>query len=297
MIRNYTNKKIYRNLKIVRVLAVISIPLSILGLLAHFLSLKYNGFQSADRDVGYSILFCVFTLLIPIRTLYYAIAQGKKPPLPQLQRRLPQLPESTVTPESTVNNDFANTVGAIICSFVPLLLAVVLWLFFWWNSAVVGFWFGLAGGAAALHFPLYIADGFLIHNCVLIKREWKENLPEFIKIRQAEKEKAAAQKETDAKQTQFRLLIDQCGIKFFIKYYKEIKRMPLRDVEVSENFTPAEREERLSAAKRIIDAGLSEFAFREILHTYADILNESEIRQVKSMLSEWQPDKSKNPAA
>lgn len=159
-----------------------------------------------------------------------------------------------------------------------------------WNAETVGFWFGLAGSAAAAHIPLYIADGFLLH--ILIKREWKENPPEFVIQQQAEKEKAAALKETDAKQKQFRLLIDQCGIKFFIKYYKEIKRMPLRDVEVSENFTPAEREERLSAAKRIIDAGLSEFAFREILHTYADILNETEIQQVRSLLAEWQPDTS-----
>lgn len=227
MIRNYTNKKIYRNLKIVKVLAVISIPLSILGIIGQFLSQKYGGFQSADMDVFYSILFCMFILSIPIGTLRYAIAQGKKTPLPQL-------PESTVTPESTVNNDFVNTVVVIIVPLGPLLLAVVLWLFFWWNSAVVGFWFGLAGSAAAVHIPLYVADGFLIHNCVLIKREWKENPPEFIKIRQAQKEKAAAQIATAAKQTQFRLLIDQCGIKFFIKYYKEIKRMPLRDVEVSE---------------------------------------------------------------
>lgn len=214
-------------MKIVKVLAVISIPLSILGIIGQFLSQKYGGFQSADMDVFYSILFCMFILSIPIGTLRYAIAQGKKTPLPQL-------PESTVTPESTVNNDFVNTVVVIIVPLGPLLLAVVLWLFFWWNSAVVGFWFGLAGSAAAVHIPLYVADGFLIHNCVLIKREWKENPPEFIKIRQAQKEKAAAQIATAAKQTQFRLLIDQCGIKFFIKYYKEIKRMPLRDVEVSE---------------------------------------------------------------
>ena len=159
-----------------------------------------------------------------------------------------------------------------------------------WNAETVGFWVGLAGSAAAAHIPLYIADGFLLH--ILIKREWKENPPEFVIQQQAEKEKAAALKETDAKQKQFRLLIDQCGIKFFIKYYKEIKRMPLRDVEVSENFTPAEREERLSAANSIIDAGLSEFAFREILHTYADILNETEIQQVRSLLAEWQPDTS-----
>ena len=278
MIRNYTNKKIYRNFKIAKILAIISIPLSILGILGQFLSQKYGGFQSAGMGVGRGIMFCILILLPPISILLNVRNQCKKPPSLQF--------------ESEMNNDFANTVGAIISSFLPLLFAVVMSLFSWGNSAVVGFWFGLAGTAAATHFPLYIADGFLIHNCVLIKREWKENPPEFIKIRQAEKEKAAAQKTAAAKQTQFRPLIDQCGIKFFIKYYKEIKRMPLRDVEVSENFTPAEREERLSAAKRIIDAGLSEFAFREILHTYADILNETEIQQVRSLLAEWQPDKS-----
>lgn len=245
MIRNYTNKKIYRNIKIAKVLAVISIPLSILGIIGQFLSQKYGGFQSAGMGVGRGIMFCILILLPPISILLNVRNQCKKTPSLQF--------------ESAMNNDFANTVAAIIGSFVPLLSAVVMWLFFFWNAETVAFWFGLAGSAAAVHIPLYVADGFLIHNCVLIKREWKENPPEFVIQQQAEKEKAAALKETDAKQKQFRLLIDQCGIKFFIKYYKEIKRMPLRDVEVSENFTPAEREERLSAAKRIIDAGLSEF--------------------------------------
>lgn len=103
MIRNYTNKKIYRNVKIAKVLAVISIPLSILAIIGHFLSQEYGGFQSAGMGGGGGIVLCFFILLTPISILSIVRNQCKKTPLQQLQ-------------ESTMNNDFANTVAAIILS-------------------------------------------------------------------------------------------------------------------------------------------------------------------------------------
>ena len=83
-------------------------------------------------------------------------------------------------------------------------------------------------------------------------------------------------------------LIKKCGMKFFIKYYKQIKRLPLRDVEVTENYSPTEREERLQAAKQIIDLNLTEFTLNEILKSYGDILDETELAQAKSILTELQ---------
>lgn len=86
----------------------------------------------------------------------------------------------------------------------------------------------------------------------------------------------------------YKQLIEKCGIKFFIKYYKQIKRLPLRDVEVSENYSSTEREERLLAAKKIIDQDLAEFTLNEILKSYSDILAKNEIEQSKSILAELQ---------
>ena len=54
---------------------------------------------------------------------------------------------------------------------------------------------------------------------------------------------------------------------------------------VSENYSSQEREERLLAAKKIIDLGLTEFALREIIAEYSDILDSAEIEQAKSLLS------------
>ena len=68
--------------------------------------------------------------------------------------------------------------------------------------------------------------------------------------------------------------------------------MPLRDVTITENYSSTEREERLLAAKKIIDLNLTEFTLNEILKSYSDILNDTEITQAKSLLSELQSNKN-----
>lgn len=104
------------------------------------------------------------------------------------------------------------------------------------------------------------------------------------KEKQAEMEQKKTRQVAAKNMEQYKTLIEKCGIKFFIKYYKPIKRLPLRDVEVSENYSSNEREERLLAAKKIIDLDLAEFTLNEILKSYIDILDENEIEQVKSIL-------------
>lgn len=103
-------------------------------------------------------------------------------------------------------------------------------------------------------------------------------------IRQKEMiEKQKAEKIANAKIATQKLL-EQCGMKFFIKYYHQIKMIPLRDVEVEENYEPAERTERLQATKAIIDSGYSAIARDYILQNYVEILSEDEIQQLKSIL-------------
>lgn len=141
------------------------------------------------------------------------------------------------------------------------------------------------------HLWVYIADIFLIHNCILIKREWKDNPPDFVKEKQVKQEHIKQEQTLNQNKTRYQNLIEKCGIKFFIKYYKQIKRLPLRDVAISENYSSSEREERLLAAKKIIDLGLTEFALTEIIKTYAGVLNENELVQAKSLLFEIQAQK------
>lgn len=95
---------------------------------------------------------------------------------------------------------------------------------------------------------------------------------------------AAKKSEQDIQQ--YLALIGKCGIGFFIKYYRQISRLPLADVAVTENYSSAEREERLLAAKKIIDSGLSELALTEIIRAYDDILDKAVIDRAKELLDE-----------
>ena len=80
-------------------------------------------------------------------------------------------------------------------------------------------------------------------------------------------------------------LLEECGMQFFIEYYPQIKRLPLRDVTVSDRYL-SEREVRLVAAKKIVDSELSEYAFHYIIDAYSDILPSDAIERAKSLLNE-----------
>lgn len=95
-------------------------------------------------------------------------------------------------------------------------------------------------------------------------------------------------------ETDYKVLIEKCGIRFFIKYYKQIKRLPLRDVIISENYSFAEREERLCAVKSIIDLNLTELVLNEILKSYSDMLDVREVEQVRALLCELQSNTTKD---
>ena len=101
------------------------------------------------------------------------------------------------------------------------------------------------------------------------------------------------QKQEDARKEKERpieckRLLKQCGFHFFIKYYGQIKRLPLRDVAVEENYTPEEKNERLCAAKKIVDDNLTAYATDYILQNFSDILTEEEMDIVKKVNAELQ---------
>lgn len=142
-------------------------------------------------------------------------------------------------------------------------------------------------GASLIHYIfIYIAVGIGIKNCKLMKKEWETSPPQSEQLIRSQKEKEKKKIEYEEKQMECKKLIEQCGIRFFVKYYKQITLLPLRDVNVVENYDSAEREERLSAAKKIIDEGMTEIALNEILSTYSNVLGETETEQIKSILSE-----------
>ena len=79
-------------------------------------------------------------------------------------------------------------------------------------------------------------------------------------------------------------LLDECGMQFFIEYYPQLKRLPISDINVSDHYFP-ERQVRLTAAKKIVDLGLSECALHYIIENFGDIFPEEVIGQAKTLLN------------
>lgn len=71
-------------------------------------------------------------------------------------------------------------------------------------------------------------------------------------------------------------LLAESGFKFFLKYYPQLVRMGVRDVNVEEDYSPTEKEERLKAAKKLIDSGLASAAAQQILEKFPDLLSREE---------------------
>ena len=79
-------------------------------------------------------------------------------------------------------------------------------------------------------------------------------------------------------------------MQFFIEYYPQIKRLPIRDITVSDYYS-SEREVRLTAAKKFVDSGLTECALCYIIETYSDILSSEVIDRAKFILNEIENEK------
>ena len=138
-----------------------------------------------------------------------------------------------------------------------------------------------------------IAGGYMAQNYRLIKQAWEENPPVFYKPdwKKAEERAQLAEDRREEREAQkeeehYRKQIEICGARFFIKYYRQAKRLPLRDVKVTENYSSAEREERLEAVRELIDSGQSEYALQRILEEYGDVLDDSEVQDAKALLAE-----------
>ena len=185
-------------------------------------------------------------------------------------------PVSYHYPYKGVKPSAAICITLIVVTFLPYIYALMLIIITSLTEVKLGYLIISIARCCGYNFLayllLYIGDGFLIYMHILLKRQWKNNSSDFIKNQSMEK--------------QYKPLIEKCGARFFIKYYKQIKLLPLRDVKVSENYGSAEKDERLRAAKKIIDSNLSEFALNKILEMYSDILDDDEIKEAKKLLTE-----------
>lgn len=266
MIRTYSNKKIYKNLKIARVLSILSIVLALLGLIIDLIIIFLEKYTI---DLYNFFIYHMCALSIPISQFKNTIENnGQK-----------------IIQETETNNDIFSLLTTVLASTI---LPIFIYALFYSSKE----------DYHSIYLPnilIYIVDIFFIQNCILIKREWQISPPEFYKIKiqkkelkQQEKEQQLIEQLNNRNMSLYNSLIEKCGIKFFIKYYKQIERLPLRDVSINENYSQSEKNERLLSAKKIINLNLTEFTLTEILKSYSDVLDDSEITQAKSILAELQ---------
>ncbi len=86
-------------------------------------------------------------------------------------------------------------------------------------------------------------------------------------------------------------LLKQCGMQFFIDYYPQLKRLPIRDIILSDNYS-SEREVRLPPAKKIVESGLTECALRYIIEKFGDVFSSEVIERAKAILHEIENEKT-----
>ena len=307
MIRTYSDKRIYKYFRIVLGLSVVSLFIAVVSIVAHACA---TFLHTPKPSMGFSdiynlIIFYATIIAIPNLVLSYSarslksIKRNAEKPLEE------QLEEKRwyKYSESKSFNDFTNTLTPIILSFAPYILLVFYgFLFLCFGAPNPGVWARMCGYMLPSHIFVYIADAFLKNICILIKREWRETPPEFVirmqeekAQRRAEQIKQKAETEKQRKDAQCRSLLQKCGMRFFIKYYRQIKTLPLRDVVLSAVYSPEEKEERLSAAKQIIDLNLSSVALNIILDGYGESLESEEIEQAKKLLADITPDEVPQP--
>lgn len=311
MIRTYSDKRIYKYFKIALGLSVVSLFIAVVSIVAHacvtFLRIPK---PSMGFEAIFDLIFFYFWLaMIPGKILSFSARSLK--PIKQNAQKPAEEKKWYKYSESKRFNDFTRTLTAIILSFAPYILLVFYgFLFLCFGAPNPGVWARMCGYMLPSHIFVYIADAFLKNICILIKREWKEDPPEFVIRMQEEKAKKRKEKakqraeqtqqkaetERQRREIQCRSLLQTCGMRFFIKYYRQIKTLPLRDVVLSETYSPEEKEERLTAAKQIMDLNLSSVALDTIIGEYGESLESEEIERAKKLLADITPDEVPDPA-
>ena len=152
------------------------------------------------------------------------------------------------------------------------------------------------GGVLIPHIPFHIGCFFLSRNKKLIMNEtiWVKEEEQRQENKKTHKENQAnerikqqkkSQEEKQIKKTVF--LLSECGFKYFLKYYKQIASLPMRDIDIQENYSLKEKEIRYIAAKKILNQGLTKIAAKIIL-SKKTLLTPKEVDLAKSILNNRQ---------
>lgn len=257
--KRYSNEEIYHNEKVSTVLSVISLFIAIILMIIEVI---YRVVGNEETAIEGAVILNLIRIGVPALNL------------------LPCYNLMDLDEETEGSNNLIKKRTQIIFNSLPLIL------FF----CLVPEYLAEILFFSSLSF-VYTGNLYLIKNCTLIKEEIAENPPKYIvernqriaEERREKEEEKAREKYLEAK-SESENLITKCGIKFFIKYYYQLKNLPLADVTVIEDYTSEEKYRRLNAAKKIIDDGLTEITLTGIINKYSGIIDEFEIEQAKKIL-------------
>ncbi|HCY52095.1 MAG TPA: hypothetical protein DHU65_05270 [Clostridiales bacterium] len=280
--KRYSNEEIYHNEKVSTVLSVISLSVAIIIMIMDFLCRAFVNEKGTFKiDSEYVIILYLISIGVPALNL------------------LPCYNLMDLDEETEGSNNLIKKRVQIIFNSSPWIAFALYWFVAFFiliteNENHLGLVPIMAEYLGRMSVSLgfvYVGNLFLIKNCTLIKEERAENPPKYIVERnqriaeeqREEEEEKAHEKYLEAK-AESENLITKCGIKFFIKYYYQLKNLPLADVTVIEDYTSEEKYRRLNAAKKIIDDGLTEITLTGIINKYSGIIDEFVIEQAKKIL-------------
>ena len=275
----------------------------------------FDTYKTADLtfEIEWDILYCLFYFEFALLGYLYSKSamkkkvSRKKPNKNEVGAKKTAVSQSRIkqwwyewvekcSVESKRNNDLSNCLTYILSNFIPvavgalLLLSVII-------ASMAGTLEDISDGVRSVsyhlgimllsHIFMIISSGFLIQNRILIKREWEENPPPFLRKEQLIAEMEAQRQKREQDNATCKTLLEECGMRFFIEYYPQLKRLPISDIDVSDHYFP-ERQARLTAAKKIIDLGLSACALHYIIETFGDVLSSDVIERAKTLLVEME---------
>lgn len=287
----FDNEDVYNNFHTMRIWVIISLIVQILLIICDVIIRKVTKSLSANEYLQ-CYINAIF-LLIPISLLHITSSSSRN------NRSRSSLTSITVNPNIIYFPTAITLCRFLYFLFVELAILIIFLLtsLLATNYIFLFFFLNTLGRLFIPHIFIYIAAIILMHNCNIMNNEWKANLPKLARENKTRKAKEIKQQQEVEQQERkqqlkeeqiitYNHLIFKSGMRFFIKYYRQLERLPIRDVNVTENYSSAEKEERLTAAKQIIDENLSILAFESIISNYSDILEESELSMAKTILQE-----------
>lgn len=285
------NSKIKKYEKVIKALYIASLVMSILSIISQGIDIAISGEWfiltgiNVDDKVGIIISYICGLLFVHIGAITVSVGSI-------LYKIDCARVYQCVNKKDKLSLTNVLSVGDFLHIFYCEILDI-LWALF--TAMFAGFGFGggifpilfarMWGSFIGAHICGYVASIFYFLCWRVKKKELSKDLHSYLADKKKELlEKQQIEKIANDKITTQQLL-EKCGMKFFLKYYKLLIRLPVRDIEVDENYTTEEKNERLTAAKAIITRGFSKYAAQHILDNYSDLLTDDEKAIANEILS------------